>query len=147
MSDKKTEDIKTVLATKKSIVGVVADITDTITKGVREFRILTLSVDGTTKTFAINEKFYLRNKDRVVPDAALVVEYEVTVEGKTHWMDGDVVKPHTYSGENVQNITRATTQQSKMMLLDNLEARLIKQGESNPNMANAFATLYGNMLR
>lgn len=147
MSDKKTEDIKTVLAAKKSVVGVVADITDTITKGVREFRILTLSVDGTTKTFAINEKFYLRNKDRIVLDAALVVEYEVTVEGKTHWVDGDVVKPHTYSGENVQNITRATTQQSKMMLLDNLEARLIKQGESNPNMANAFATLYGNMLR
>lgn len=144
----KTEDKKTVLAAKKSITGIVADISNTITKGAREFRILTLSVDGSTKTFAINEKFYQRNKDRVTLDSALVVEYEVCVDGETHWVDKDgTINVHTYNGENVQNITRATSQQSKMMLLDNLESRLIKQGEANPNMANAFATLYGNMLR
>ncbi|HPQ79871.1 MAG TPA: hypothetical protein PLG47_05425, partial [Candidatus Dojkabacteria bacterium] len=70
----------TKLATKSSLIGTVADISDIITKNNRDFRIVTFSVeDNKTKTFALNEKFYQRNINRIVLDATLVVEYETCV--------------------------------------------------------------------
>jgi len=136
----------TKLATKSSLIGTVADISDIITKNNRDFRIVTFSVeDNKTKTFALNEKFYQRNINRIVLDATLVVEYETCVKDKTHWVDAEGKEHvHTYDGDNVSNITRATGIQAKMLVLPILEGKL---ADVAPEKSMAYATLYGNLLR
>lgn len=148
-SSSKSTKMATKLATKSSFIGIVADISDTITKNTKSFRLVTFSLeDNKTKVFAVNEKFYLRQQSRLVPDATLVVEYETCMKDKTHWVDSDGKEHvHTYDGDNISNIVRATSVQSKMLMLGTLEGKLHAVAESNPNAANAFATLYGNMLR
>ena len=136
----------TKLASKTTFIGTVADISDMITKNNRDFRLVTFSVeDNKTKVFAINEKFYQRNKERLALDTTLVVEYETTIKDKTHWVDADGKEHvHTYDGENIANITRATGIQAKLMVLPIIEA---KMNEVSNEKAMAMATLYGNLLR
>lgn len=136
----------TKLASKTTFIGTVADISDMITKNNRDFRLVTFSVeDNKTKVFAINEKFYQRNKERLALDTTLVVEYETTIKDKTHWVDTEGKEHvHTYDGENIANITRATGIQAKLMVLPIIEA---KMNEVSNEKAMAMATLYGNLLR
>ena len=136
----------TKLANKSTFIGTVADISDVITKNNKEFRLVTFSVeDNKTKVFAVNEKFYMRNATRFALDTTLVVEYETTIKDKTHWVDtAGVEHVHTYDGENISNITRATGIQAKMMVLPIIEA---KMNDVSDAKAMAFATLYGNLLR
>ena len=136
----------TKLATKSTFIGTVADISDVINKNGKDFRLVTFSVeDNKTKVFAVNEKFYLRNTSRLVLDSTLVVEYETVIKNKTHWVDADGTEHvHTYDGENISNITRATSIQAKMMVLPVIEA---KMNDVSDAKAMAFATLYGNLLR
>lgn len=136
----------TKLATKTTFIGTVADVSDTITKNNKEFRLVTFSVeDNKTKVFAVNEKFYMRNNTRFALDTTLVVEYEVVIKDKTHWVDAQGAEHvHTYDGENISNITRATAIQTKMMVLPIIEA---KMNDVSDAKAMAFATLYGNLLR
>ena len=136
----------TKLAAKTTFIGTVADISDIITKNNKEFRLVTFSVeDNKTKVFAVNEKFYMRNQQRFALDTTLVVEFETTIKDKTHWVDADGKEHiHTYDGENISNITRATGIQAKMMVLPIIEA---KMNDVSDAKAMAFATLYGNLLR
>ena len=136
----------TKLASKTTFIGTVADISDMITKNNRDFRLVTFSVeDNKTKVFAINEKFYQRNQTRLALDTTLVVEFETTIKDKTHWVDADGKEHvHTYDGENIANITRATGIQAKLMVLPIIEA---KMNEVSNEKAMAMATLYGNLLR
>lgn len=136
----------TKLAPKSTLIATVADITDMISKNGRDFRIVTFSIeDNKTKQFVVNEKFYQRQQSRLVPDATLVVEYETTTKDKTHWVDNDGKEHvHTYDGENISNITRATAIQAKMMVLPIIEAKMEAVTDAK---AMAMATLYGNLLR
>lgn len=136
----------TKLATKSSLIGTVADISDIITKNSKDFRIVTFSLgDNKTKQFVVNEKFYQRQQSRLVPDSTLVVEYETCIKDKTHWLDAEGKEHvHTYDGENISNITRATAVQTKMMLMPVLEEKLASVENEK---AMAFATLYGAMFR
>ena len=136
----------TKLANKTTFIGTVADISDVINKNGKDFRLVTFSLeDNKTKVFAINEKFYQRNLTRIVLDTTLVVEYETCIKDKTHWVDADGKEHvHTYDGENISNITRATSIQAKMMVLPVIEA---KMNDVSDAKALAFATLYGNLLR
>jgi len=102
------------------------------------------------KTFVFDgvPHFYLkvyRLQLSLALDTTLVVEYETVVKDKTHWVDADGKEHvHTYDGENISNITRATTIQTKMMVLPIIEA---KMNDVSDAKAMAFATLYGNLLR
>jgi uncharacterized protein involved in tellurium resistance len=136
-------------AKSTTITATVADITGTLSSGPREYRIVTfVDQHGKQRTFAVNEKFYLNNKDRIVADATLVIVYETTQKDVTTWEDAQgKVALHTYSGDNIRSVVRATSQQAKTGLLDMLEERLVSRKDDNPAFVGALATLYGSMLR
>lgn len=136
----------TKLASKSSFIGTVADISDIINKNGKDFRLVTFVLgDNKTKVFPVNEKFYQRQQSRLVLDSTLVVEYETVVKDKTHWVDTDGKEHvHTYDGENISNITKATGLQTKLMVLPIIEA---KMEEVTDGKAMAMATIYGNLLR
>lgn len=141
----------TSLPKQSNFTATVADITDKLvnTSGTktREYRLVTfLDTNNQSIQLPVNEKFFLRNQQRLALDVMLVVTTEECIKGKTHWVDDQGKEnPHTYDGTNIKNVVRATTMQGKFAYLGQVENKIV--GMEDPTKAMALATLYGNALR
>ena len=133
----------------RQFIGTVADVSNTIKRNGREFRIITfIDENGKTVTFAVSENFYLNNKTRLAPDVTLNVAVEHSVAGKTTWYDRETEQHnvHTTTGDNIRNVILATSEQTKMSLLDKLEDKLKGYAEQ-PALLGPMAELFKAALR
>lgn len=126
----------TVLPSKSTFIGTLADVSELIEKNGKRFHILTfVDAKNENKTFAMNELFFERNASRLVLDEAFNITVETARKGKTHYFDakdGNVQKVHDYDGDNITNVIRATKQQaseldviSEEAFFDRAQARLM----------------------